>query len=171
MKNDVCSIKGIRCFCTFLMVTFVTFFVALVFSTNDAHAQYGSSEPHSFTYSQSFNPPPNFDCSSQNLPGHSPRVGILDNVFFKWHQLDQDISAIFDISRCPQNGNLANSFYLVLNAGANPKNHQGELAILYVDATDRANPILTVYGYIGTLGSWRDGIPVSYTHLTLPTKA
>ena len=57
-----------------------------------------------------------------------------------------------------------NGFWLVLDNGPDPKNHTGELAIFYFDASrvfagTAALPTLTVYEYNGTNAntSWRDG--------------
>ncbi len=54
---------------------------------------------------------------------------------------------------------LTSGFWLVLDNGPNPKNHAGELAILYFDAATLSSPKLTVYGYNGqnSSNSWQDG--------------
>jgi hypothetical protein len=53
---------------------------------------------------------------------------------------------------------LTNGFTLALNAGGDPVGFDGQLAMLYFDAT-AASPIMSVYGYNGTPlnDSWRDG--------------
>lgn len=56
-----------------------------------------------------------------------------------------------------------NGFWLALNGGPNPKNHPGEMALYYFDASNTAAPKMTVYGYNGVNGpnSWQDGDPVA----------
>jgi len=48
---------------------------------------------------------------------------------------------------------------LAISPGANPKNHPGELAMIYFDAYDHDNTRLTAYGYNGLNShtSWYDG--------------
>lgn len=54
---------------------------------------------------------------------------------------------------------VTEGFTLALNDGPNPKNHPGELALLYVDARDANDMIITAYGYNGQNNnrSYRDG--------------
>jgi MYXO-CTERM domain-containing protein len=54
-------------------------------------------------------------------------------------------------------------YWLVVSPGANPKGHAGELALLYVDLTSAAAPVVTAYNYNGENGfsSFRDGSPAS----------
>ena len=65
---------------------------------------------------------------------------------------------------------VTKGFWLVINNGPNPKDHPGELAIFYLDASrlydadTLNNPVyLTAYGYNGVNGpnSWQDGNPVA----------
>lgn len=42
---------------------------------------------------------------------------------------------------------VTKGFTLAISPGPNPKGHPGELALLYFDARNAANPILTGYGY------------------------
>ncbi len=60
---------------------------------------------------------------------------------------------------------ITNGFTLVVSPGPNPKGHPGELAILYFDNTNLANPVLTVYGYNAKndQDSYRDGSNASGT--------
>lgn len=55
---------------------------------------------------------------------------------------------------------VTGGFTLVLTPGQFPSNAPGAHAILYFDATDMANPIMTAYGYAGGADpffSWLDG--------------
>lgn len=58
---------------------------------------------------------------------------------------------------------LANGYWLAVSPGPNPKGHAGELALIYFDASNLANPIVTIYNYNGVNGdnSFRDGSPLS----------
>lgn len=70
-----------------------------------------------------------------------------------------------EVTFSPKDGNLPNGFTHVVNCGPNPKNHPGELAIFYFDASDTGpwpdGPVLTVYAYNGATNSpndsWKDG--------------
>ncbi len=54
---------------------------------------------------------------------------------------------------------VTEGFTLALNNGPNPKGHAGELSLLYVDASDANDVVITAYGYNGqnSIRSWRDG--------------
>ncbi|GAB4520181.1 MAG: hypothetical protein Tsb0013_23820 [Phycisphaerales bacterium] len=54
---------------------------------------------------------------------------------------------------------VTEGFTLALNNGPNPKGHGGELALLYVDASDANDVMITAYSYNGQNNnrSWRDG--------------
>lgn len=54
---------------------------------------------------------------------------------------------------------VTKGFTIALNSGPNPKGHAGELALLYVDARNHANVVLTAYAYNGknAIDSFRDG--------------
>ncbi len=54
---------------------------------------------------------------------------------------------------------ITRGFTLVLSDGPNPKGHPGQLAILYVDATDLNNFVVTAYAYNGenSADSFKDG--------------
>ncbi|MFK7961107.1 MAG: VPLPA-CTERM sorting domain-containing protein [Phycisphaerales bacterium] len=58
---------------------------------------------------------------------------------------------------------VTDGFTLAVNDGPNPKNHPGELALLYFDASDTNDIGLTAYGYNGEndLSSFTDGDPDS----------
>jgi hypothetical protein len=59
----------------------------------------------------------------------------------------------------------ADGYWLAVSPGANPKGHAGELALIYFDARDLGNPIVTIYNYNGVNGdnSFRDGSPAPGT--------
>ena len=130
---------------------------SIVFSSTvlsvSAYAQ-GSAEPHSFTFFQEFPEPA--DCTVTG-GGQRAVAGKIKTFFAKYHALDKDFTIDVLFERCEGNGALANGFSAVFNAGANPKGHSGELAILYLDGRDASNPIFTMYGYNGTAGSYLDG--------------
>jgi len=54
---------------------------------------------------------------------------------------------------------VTEGFTLALSPGQNPKNHPGELALFYFDASDMNNPRLTSYAYNGenNISSYEDG--------------
>ncbi len=54
---------------------------------------------------------------------------------------------------------ITDGLTLALDNGPNPKGHAGELALLYLDASDRSNLELLAYGYNGknSRNSFRDG--------------
>jgi len=54
---------------------------------------------------------------------------------------------------------ITEGFTLALNNGPNPKGVAGELALLYVDASDASDVMITAYGYNGKNDnkSWMDG--------------
>lgn len=54
---------------------------------------------------------------------------------------------------------VTKGFTLAVNNGPNPKAHPGQLALLYVDATNKADIRLTAYGYNGRNDgtTWTDG--------------
>ncbi len=58
---------------------------------------------------------------------------------------------------------ITSGFWLVLDAGPNPKSHPGELALFYFDAATLSSPKLTIYAYNGAnvSTSWSDGDPVA----------
>lgn len=60
----------------------------------------------------------------------------------------------------PSHALNTDGYWLAMNNGPNPKGHSGELALLYFDASDPDNIIVTVYAYNGSNGftSFRDGI-------------
>jgi len=60
---------------------------------------------------------------------------------------------------------ITDGFTLALNDGPNPKGHAGELALVYVDASDTADARVNVFAYNGlnTQTSYRDGSPQSGT--------
>lgn len=63
------------------------------------------------------------------------------------------------------NNRITDGFTLVVSPNANPKGQPGELAIIYFDSRDLANPKLSVYAYNAgnDLSSYRDGSPNSGT--------
>ena len=54
---------------------------------------------------------------------------------------------------------VTEGFTLAVNNGPNPKGHAGELSLLYVDASNPADVMITAYAYNGQNSnrSWRDG--------------
>ncbi|MEM1422592.1 MAG: hypothetical protein AAGH64_01175 [Planctomycetota bacterium] len=54
---------------------------------------------------------------------------------------------------------VTEGFTLAVNDGPNPKGHAGELALLYVDARDANDVMVTAYAYNGrnSNNSWKDG--------------
>ena len=54
---------------------------------------------------------------------------------------------------------VTKGFTLAVNNGPNPKNTPGQLALLYINATNQADVRLTAYGYNGLNAntSWKDG--------------
>ncbi len=109
-------------------------------------------------YEYIWNPPTPADCT-QIEPGVGfGRAGVLTNVVSSFN----DVTNIFVWTATfePCNGKLPDGYWNVINNGPNPKGHSGELAILYFDASDLANPQVTAYAYNGQNGtiSYKDGV-------------
>lgn len=70
---------------------------------------------------------------------------------------------VFDVTFSATSGGplFTKGFWLVLDNGPNPKQHPGELAIFYFDATTLAAPRMSVYAFNGAdaATSWSDGDP------------
>lgn len=94
--------------------------------------------------------------------------GAINNINATFDNVSKTLT--FDVLFGPPQGaqggsSLAtNGFWLVINNGPNPKNHPGELAIFYFDASRVFNgtngpAYLTAYGYNGanSSNSWQDG--------------
>jgi hypothetical protein len=60
---------------------------------------------------------------------------------------------------------ISDGFTVAINDGPNPKGHAGELALLYFDATNMNDVIVTAYNYNGlnTQTSYQDGSPAGGT--------
>jgi len=84
--------------------------------------------------------------------------GVFKNITASFNENTNDLNWSTTFGDAP-NGRKTNGFTLVVNNGPNPKNHPGQYAIFYFDASDTSDPILTVYGYNGQNGtsSFYDG--------------
>ena len=77
----------------------------------------------------------------------------------------ESVAATFDTNTKRMNWSVTFSdavtvgMYLAVNNGPNPKGHPGELALIYVDARDPGDVVLTAYGYNGqnSINSFNDG--------------
>ena len=87
----------------------------------------------------------------------NPEAGIINYIRTNYDTETNSFRWYMNIQK--KGDVLPNFITLAVNNGPNPRNHPGELALLYLDATDLNNPILTAYGYNGksSLSSYRDG--------------
>jgi hypothetical protein len=86
--------------------------------------------------------------------GINDNGGHLQNVDAVFNTVSNDFTWSVTFSN-----QVTSGMTLAVNNGPNPKGHAGELALLYVDASDAANPLISAYAYNGknTRTSYRDG--------------
>lgn len=89
---------------------------------------------------------------SVNNPAGSDAGGDIKNVTTSYSESTDDFA--FSMTIGPE----SQGFTLALNGGPNPKGHEGEMALVYFDASG-AEPVITIYSYNGqnTQTSWQDG--------------
>ncbi len=83
--------------------------------------------------------------------GTNNAAGVFNNISTSYNASNHDFSMKADFGVSPT-GTKPDGFWLVVSPGANPKGHPGELAILYLDASNKSNVKLTAYGYNGVNG-------------------
>lgn len=90
-----------------------------------------------------------------NNQGLSNSAGNFESLSARFNSLTDQLD--FSVTFSNQ---VTQGLTLALNNGPNPKGH-GELALLYIDATQASNVRLTAYGYNGqnNFTSYRDGLP------------
>ncbi len=76
--------------------------------------------------------------------------GILTNIASSYDSVTHDFT--WTVTFLPCNGKVPEGYIIALNNGPNPKGHAGELAMLYFDATDKHNPVVSAYAYNGKAG-------------------
>ena len=89
--------------------------------------------------------------SKDNPPG-SDGGGDIKNVTTSYNAGSNEFSFSLKVD------DISQGFTLALNGGPNPKGHEGEMALLYFDASG-PDPVVSVYAYNGqnTQTSWQDG--------------
>ena len=90
-------------------------------------------------------------------PGHyglNDNGGTFESVSATFHTATREFSWSVTFS-----DQVTEGFTLAVNDGPNPKGHAGELALLYVDARDHSNTMITAYAYNGknSRDSFKDG--------------
>jgi len=99
-----------------------------------------------------------------NGGGHSQAGGKINSITSTFAPSTNRLTWESTFAAAPSSpSHVTNGFWLVVNAGPNPKGHAGELAIFYLDASNSADLKLSVYAYNGVNGpnSWRDGSPAA----------
>jgi hypothetical protein len=118
------------------------------------------SGAHAITYKWSFD-------SSTHVNGaqpgggdlhYNPHGGAVKTIDAQFDTATNNLSYDILMDCAPGTTQCANGFWLAMSPGPNPKDHPGQLALFYFDASNSA-PVLTAYGYNGQNGdnSWHDG--------------
>ncbi len=133
----------------------ITFLLALFFAATTTHAD-------TYEHERTWTPLGDYPAASRGNCANKwnnqvGRAGYINRIFFKYDNITKRFEAEIEFEECV--GRLPKGFWLAINDGPNPKGHAGELALLYFDATDLNNPILSVYAYNGSNGfeSYKDG--------------
>lgn len=75
--------------------------------------------------------------------GYSGKAGQIKAINMSYNSASEKLSFQMKID------DMADGFTLALSPGDNPKGELGELALIYFDASDPANPVVTIYEYNG----------------------
>lgn len=85
--------------------------------------------------------------------------GKIDSIETTFNNATNRLTYDVTFDKVKSTDSKTSGYWLALSDGPNPKGTEGELAILYFDASSSSNPVLTAYGYNGVNGdnSYKDG--------------
>jgi len=147
--------KPFDCFCskvTLMPNLLSSFVLASILALSGSPVQAAEYEFH-------FTPPAPPNCAVPNSGGTglNGRAGYLTEMVANFNAYTQEFT--YNVTFKPCEGRIPDGYWAVINNGPMPKNHPGEYAVFYFDATDISAPVVTVYGYNGQNGptSYFDG--------------
>jgi hypothetical protein len=91
--------------------------------------------------------------------GYNNDGGRINSIHAEFDSTSNSLQWLVNFGNVPGHSSWkTDGFTLALNNGPNPKGHEGELALLFFDASD-ATPVLTAYGYNGnnSVSTYFDG--------------